>query len=659
MTPDSDKNWQLLKLAKERMDSAYSHDEQNRSEGLKDLEFLALDQWPENVRKQREAEDRPVLTLDKLNQHKNQVVNDIRQANIEIKAIPSEDGDADIAEIYTALMRDIQHQSHASHAYSHAADGAVSCGIGHFRFTTDYVKDRVFEQEISIKAIPYHLACYWDPAATDPVKTDAEWLFVTEFMPIATFEGRYPNAAIQDFEAPRQETDDASGVHWKTDDGVLIAEYWWKEPVTKKIVAFEDGAVLDMTDREAEIPMESEIHGAVIGERDAKGWKIMQALISGAEILEGPNEWAGNHFPIIPVCGPEIHLEDTTVRMSLIRAARDAQQLYNYWRSAAAESIALAPKSKWLLTPAQIARFTQDWNVAHIASRPYLLFNPDSKMPGHPKREDPPSPPAAMWQEAALVTEDIKAATGIYDASLGARSNETSGIAIRRRKEEGDVATFHFSDNLERSLEHAGTVLVDLIPRIYDTKRAIRIMGEDKEPMVAQINWPTVNEWGVPISVGNDLTRGRYDVRVTIGPSNTTARVETRELLIQYAQADPQALPAFRDKLAAALDFQGSQEVAERFKRMVPPELLSPEEREQNQDPNAAQQQQQMAMQQQMLEVKVREIMAEIMKDEAQAKKLIAEAQQTELENAAMQQQHALEDAAKQDVAQQLVEQGF
>lgn len=306
-------------------------------------------------------ESRPCLTLDHLNQFKNQVVNDIRQAKIALRAVGVDNkSDPDLAELMTGLMRDVQYQSGASHVYAEAANGQVSCGIGHFRFLTAYADDQVFDQELKIECIPYPLSVYWDPAAYKPDRSDAEWCFVTEFVPEGTFKSRFPDARMLDIDAPRDS--DGSEFYWASRDGVLVAEYWKKVPQKRRLVAFEDGSSFELSPDEDVSPLEA-VHGPIRGEREAVSHRVEHYLLTGAEVLEGPNEWAGRHIPIIPVIGDEIRLETECVRKSLIRAARDGQQLYNYWRSAAAEMIAMAPKSKWLLTAKHIAEYKNQWDT--------------------------------------------------------------------------------------------------------------------------------------------------------------------------------------------------------------------------------------------------------------------------------------------------------
>jgi hypothetical protein len=575
----------VLREGKKRLDIAWNYDKDNRDEAIKDLKFLSLDQWPESIRQQRNREGRPCLTLDHLNQHKNQVVNDIRQAKIGIKAVGVDDKtDPHLAEIYSSLMRDIQYQSSAQHVFAAAANGAVSCGIGHFRFKRQYMPGS-FDQELKVALIPYPLAVYWDPASIEPDRSDAMWCFVVEFIPTDSFESRYPKARKVDIDVPK---DNDAGLYWATNDGVLVAEYWCKKPSKRRLAAFEDGSVLDITDLSAKelsfLPPVAKDGKGNPREREDDGFKVEQSLLTGAEVLDGPNEEPGQYIPIVPVIGSEIHLERTTVRMSLIRGGRDAQQLYNYSRTAAAELIAQSPKSKWLATATQIGEYKPEWDKANLDPKPYLRYKPDPAAGGPPTRIPPPEPPAAIWQEAQLAVDDIKAATGIYDASLGARSNEQSGVAIERRQREGDVSTYHFSDNLERSLQHAGRVMIDLIPKVYDNQRVVRLMNEDDEHDFEPINTMIMGVDGEPQML-NDLSQGRYDVRVSIGPSFTTQRLEAVDSMIAYFKADPEALPVARDIFVKNMDWPGAAEIAERFKRTIPPQVLGPDEQPEQQQP--------------------------------------------------------------------------
>ena len=222
-------------------------------------------------------------------------------------------------------------------------------------------------------------------------------------------------------------------------------------------------------------------------------------------------------------------MKSKVTRSGLIRFSRDPQQLYNFWRSAAAEAIALAPRAPFLATPAMIAKFKGQWDSQNTVSRPYLLYEPDPDAPGgRPMREPPPDIPAALVQESSIASDEMKATTGIYDAALGARSNEISGVAIRARESQGGVSALHYQDNLMATLNHLGKVLIDLVPKIYDSERTVRILHEDESHEPVRINVPVMGVDGKPMLL-NDLSQGTYDVRVKIGPSYATRRSEAAE----------------------------------------------------------------------------------------------------------------------------------
>lgn len=569
---------------RKRLERAYNHDKTNRDEAMSDMRFLAGDQWPEYARQARV--NRPMLTVNKLPQFLHQVTNDIRQNAPVIKATPVDGkNDPQLAKVYDGIISDIQYRSSAKHVYSTAAYHAAACGIGHWRIATRYMEDDGFDQEVTIELIPYPLAVYWDPASVKPDRSDAMWCIVVEMMPTDTFKEKYPNATPQSVDAIRSEgtlsSSSSSSIFWSAGDHVLIAEYWCKKPVKKTIAAFESGATLDITGYDAirlyQIQM---LLGKIIKKREADGYKIEQSLVSGADILSGPNEWPGRYIPIVAVIGTEIPLETMTLRHGLLRNARDPQQLYNFYRSAAAEHIALSPKSPYLVTDDMIGKHKSDWDTLNTRNRPYLRYTPDPKAPGNkPERVAAPEPPQALWQEGQMATEDIKATTGIYDASLGAKSNETSGIAIKRREEQGGTANFHYQDNLQRSIEQCGRIMIDLIPKIYDNERQARLLAEDGTEQFIPINKVMYDDNGEQVMM-NDLSQGRFDIRVTIGPSYATKRLEAADAIVELMKAlPPELAPILADIAVRNLDIPDAQEAAKRIKAMLPPQaLLDPDQ---------------------------------------------------------------------------------
>jgi hypothetical protein len=576
----------LLSEGRETFDDFREHDNHNRETGLADIKFArGGEQWPEDIRKQRELDGRPCLTINKLPAFLRQVVNDARQNKPSISVHPVDDNaDVETADIIGDLIRNIEYTSDADVAYDTGVECATSNGFGYWRILADYSYDDSFEQDLKIGRIRNPFSVYGDPYSTAADSSDWDGAFVTDRLSKAQFKRQWGDKAEVDWD----DTDAWGGDIWRNDDGVIVAEWWKREHVDKPVylVGPQDGAdgqvyVLGKTDLESPDVAALLESGMLVvrQERTAKSCKVTQRFMSGAEILE-TREWPGKYIPIIPVYGDEFDIEGKVYRRSLIHDAIGPQQMFNYWRTSATELVALAPRVPFI-GPKGAFKSDKGWNTVNRVSHPYLEYDGAQS----PQRQMLDSGAAAgSLQEALNASDDMKAVTGLYDASLGARSNETSGRAILARQREGDVSTFHFSDNLARAIRHTGRVLIDLIPHYYNTARIIRVRGEDGTERAVQINQaaPKTNDEGQPVQdeAGNvvmalhDLTKGKYDLTVTTGPSFTTRRQEAAAEMTELIRAFPQIAPLIGDLLARNLDWPGADEIAERLKRMVPKEAL-------------------------------------------------------------------------------------
>lgn len=598
----------IVTEARERIQDSWDHDKDNRRDAASDLRFLAGDQWPYDVRRARDAAGRPMLTINRLPQFVRQVTNDIRQADLSIKVAPEDDkSDPMVARIFDGLIRQIQYQSSAQHVFSTAAEHQAACGIGWFRIVTEYAEDSAFDQELRFKSIRNPLSVYDDPAAIEPDRSDAMWRAIVEVWPQSAFKAKWPKAAETSVDKPND--GNGNGFFWSTADTVRVAEYWTKTPYEKTIALMQDGTTLDITGFS---DWSMQMLPPIQRTRQQLCYKVQQYIVSGTEVLEGPHEWLGTNIPIVPVIGAEVPLDNRTFRYGVIRFAKDAQQLYNFYRTSVAESIALQPKAPYIVTTKMIAEHKAAWDGAHRNNKPYLPYTPDEKAPGmKPQREAPPAIPAALIQEAEVASDDMKATTGIYDAALGARSNETSGVAIGRRQQDADAANYHFIDNLRRSLEHAGRMLIELIPKVYDNERVIRLMGADDQEQFVPINKSIKGEYGEDIIV-NDLSVARFDVRVSIGKSFSTQRMEARESMLDFIKMLPDAAPFVVDLLAKNMDWPGADDIAKRLRNMVPPQALADPNQPPPPPPNP---------------MDDPTVAAEVQLKQAQAQKVMAEAQ--------------------------------
>jgi hypothetical protein len=547
--------------ARERFKLSHDAEAENREWQLDDLMFARMgEQWPLHVRKQRELDGRPCLTINRLPAFARQVVNDARQNKPAIRIRPADsDADPKTAEIFTGLIRNIEQSSNADVAYDTALESAVYTGVGYFRIDTDYAHEDTFDLDILIKRVANPFTVYGDPLSQAADASDWRFGFVTEMLPTEDFHSRYgKETQASDWSADGDDKDSL----WRNEDSVRIAEYWEREEYTKPIVALSNGQVISAEQYKQHQDLWLAQGVRVTGERDTRCYRVTQSLMTGTEVLE-KNNWPGKYIPIVPVYGDEINVQGKRYFRSLIRDARDSQMMFNFWRTASTELVALAPKAPFI-GPRGAFDGDSRWQSANTKSHPYLEY--EGSIP--PQRQPFAGVPAGALQEALNSSDDMKSILGIYDASLGARSNETSGRAIMARQREGDVSTFHFIDNLSRAIKYAGRCLIDLIPAVYDKPRMLRVLGEDGSVRNVAVN-------GQPDEYGQvyELARGKYDLVVDTGPSFTTKREEASNFLLETIRANPATSPLLMDVAVRNMDFPEAEKVAKRFAAMLPPAI--------------------------------------------------------------------------------------
>ena len=560
----------IIKDALEAFDKSAEHDAHNRTAFEDDIDFSLLEnQWPERVRRDRELEGRPCLTVNKLVSMGRQVVNDARKNKPGIKVLPVDDqADPDTAEILNGVIRNIEQSSNAEVAYDTALEHAVFGGFGYFRINTRYSSDDTFQQDIVIERVSNPLSVYPDCYASSADSSDWNYCFVTDSMTKAAFEKAYPGAEQSDWAGEAWQN---MASPWLDGEFVQIAEYWTREKSKKSILLLSDGMVIEADDYEKNREAFDALGLQVQGQREVDSHKVRQRIMSGAEVLETV-EWAGKYIPIVPVYGAEVNLKGKRHFRSLIRGAKDAQRMFNYWRTTSTELVALAPKAPFIGRKGAFETDAAKWATANTQSHAFMEYDG----PEPPQRQPFSGVPAGALQEALNASDDIKTVMGIYDASLGARSNETSGKAIIARQMESDNATFHFVDNLSRAIRHAGRIMIDLIPQVYSVPQVIRIVGEDGEPDMKRVNQEVTEQQEDPqtgemreITKIYDLTVGRYDLTVSAGPSFASLRQEAANQMIELIRAYPDAAPVIGDLLVKNLDWPGADEIADRMRKAM------------------------------------------------------------------------------------------
>ena len=589
----------ILTVARARLDLAVSSLSESREDEIDDLRFYAGSpdnqwQWPADVLATRGAVQgqtinaRPCLTINKLPQHVRQVTNDMRQNRPGAKVIPVDDkADVAVADIFNGMIRHIEYISDADVAYDTACENQVSYGEGYIRLLTEYCDADSFDQDIKIGRVRNSFSVYMDPLIQDPTGSDAKWCFITEDVTKAEYERLYPDATpISTLQSLG--VGDQSISNWLNEDTIRIADYYYVD-YDKATLNLYPGNMTAFAgtpeDKELKI-----VYGKPIRSRESDRPKVKYCKINGYEILE-EREWAGKWIPVIRIVGNEFEVDGRLYVSGLVRNAKDAQRMYNYWVSQEAEMLALAPKAPFIGYGGQFEGYEEKWKTANTNNWPYLEVNPDvtdgqgAVLP-LPQRAQPPMASSGLLQAKAGASEDIKSTTGQYNASLGMGSNERSGKAILARQREGDVGTYHYGDNLARGVRHVARQLVDLIPKIYDTQRIARIIGEDGETKMIKINPDQpepvnqiVNEEGIVIEKIYNPGVGKYDVVAITGPGYATKRQEALEAMAQLLQGNPQLWQVAGDLFVKNMDWPGAQEMSKRFAKTIDPKIMADDDK--------------------------------------------------------------------------------
>jgi hypothetical protein len=545
-------------------------------------------QWDDALLKQREIDKRPCLTTNKVKQHNRQITNDARQNKPSIRVYPVDSGaDKKTAEVFNGIIRHIEANSNADTAYDIAAEFAVDAGLGYWRVTTDYAADDSFDQEIYIKAVPNPLNVYLG-RHTEPDGSDAKRGFVFEDMPKEEFEAKYPDCEPMGWPSD-------GGSDWMTKDTIRVAEYFKIIEETDTLCAGPDGETFKLSDIEDQALQKAIKANESIQKRKVAVKKCKWYLIAGDQILDR-RDWLGKYIPIVRVVGEEVEIDGKIDRKGHTRALKDAQRMYNYWSSAGVEYGALQGKQPYIAAAEGVAGYEKYWDNLNTSNLPYLPYNSvdasGNTIP-MPQRQMPPVTAPMYMEGMRVASEEMKMASGQYDASLGQKSNETSGRAIMARQREGDNATFHFTDNKARAIRYTGKILVDLIPKVLDTARIVRILGEDGADDVAHID-PGSN---VAMRQDKDMSGaikeiynpsvGRYDVTVAVGPSYGTKRQEAFEALTEMSSRNPQLMAVAGDLVMKAADFPMADQIAARLEKTLPPGLADPKDGQQPIPPEA------------------------------------------------------------------------
>ncbi len=590
------KDEKIVKEAMRRFDICATVENDCRLRFIEDIKFANADsdnlyQWDETTRNARgygTIDERPCLTINKTRQHCLNIINDAKQNKPSVKVKPVGNGATyDAAQVYEGICRHIEYISNAQAAYDTATTFQVQGGIGWIRLATDYpdYNDQSFDQEIFIRRVKDPLTVYLDPDIREADGSDARFGFVFDDMSREVFCDKFPKHKDLATRSPL----DVSGV-WLRDDQVRVAEYYRVVESDDKIVSYVDWQTGNRTTSNKS-KMDAEDYKKAIDdpqtkERDIMDRKVEWYLIAGDKIIER-STWAGRYIPLIRVIGEETNINGQLDRKGHTRAMKDPQRLANYWYSAATEHVALQSKTPYVGPMSAFENLETYWDSANTVNHawlPYNQYDDKGQKLEAPQRQPPPVMPEAYIKGLMLASQEIKEVSGQFEADLGMEGNEKSGIAIQQRQRQGDNATYHYIDNLGLAIRFLGKQLIDLIPKIYDTQRIVKIMGEDGVEHEVQID-PNAQQAFQAQQMENQQviqsifnpTVGRYDVEADIGPAYATRRQEAFQAISQIIKESPELTSVIGDLLFKAADFPMADKIAERLKPKSGP---TPQEQE-------------------------------------------------------------------------------
>ena len=600
----TERETKIISKAKRRFKECENWEAQARERFEYDFKFANGDthnkyQWDNDLVLSRELEDKPCLTINKTKQHNLMIINDAKQNKPGIRIRPvGDEATYDGANIYQELVYHIEYISSAENVYDSATTWQVEAGWGYWRVVTDYISDKTFDQEIYIRRIKDPRSVYLDPNINEIDGSDARFGFIFEDLSKDLFKQQYPKWG---YIAGTNSTLGNQSDLWLTQNYVRIAEYFYKEEVKDKLVTYttEDGnqtiaKVSDLDDVQKILYKEIKKNKALwqtynFRERAVVSEDITWCKIAGDRIIE-EQKWLGKYIPIVRLVGTETVIDGQWDCKGHTRALINAQQMYNYNTSANVEYGALQTKAPWIASTQAIEGYEEYYKTANRSNYSYLPYNgmdDDGNQIAAPTRPAAPQASPAYVQQLQIAQNEMMMASGQYQSQLGENENAKSGVAINARQRQGDRATYHFVDNQAIAIRFTGKILIDLIPKVYDTPRVKKILAQDGSRMNVKIDVDAetglkdVGDPNQPLMDNGQKVKeyifnpdfGMYDIQADTGPSYATKRMETAEALIGIAKADENFMRVGGDILFKNLDFAGADVLSLRYSNMIPPNV--------------------------------------------------------------------------------------
>lgn len=539
---EHDRHEALQTLAKERFKQTYEAHRED-FESCADVQtFIAGDQWPQGIARDRKAHDRPCLTLDHLNQYVRHVVNAglLQSRDVRVLAMSGE-ADEKVGEILAGMIRQITQTSTSKVAYETGLRHACQIGFGYWRVKVQAIP-KTNLMEMTIRKIKDPRMVLMDPFCEYPDGRDAHYCFVLSKLTATEFKAQYPEA-VEAGASSWHSMDTSQTLPWIGEGSMVVAEYYYRDP---------DGTMR---------------------------WAV---LCPNWVLSEGVHH--GDVMPIIRSVGEEFEVDGKERKRGMINgSSMDAQRAYNYASSAFIEAVALAPLAPFVAAEGQIDQYRKEWSEAHRVPRAVLPYTPVS-LAGQPVPPPQRSEPAGIpqgWQGMMTnLISDTQMIMGLSQPStLGTGGAPVqSGAGINAQQEPGEINTFHYHEHWHMAIEQTGRVILAMIPHVYTQAQAVKITGDDGamntamlNPQQAQTMVEERDAYDKVLSTSYNPTIGRYDVAISTGPSSASKKMEANKLLMTVVNANPDIMKIAGDLIIGSFDMAGADVLAKRLKAQLPP----------------------------------------------------------------------------------------
>lgn len=631
-------------------------------------QFVLGRQWKQDEEDMLQTFKKVPLQFNKLATLVNTLLGEQQQNTPQLDVRPLSTCDEQTAEIRAIITKDIMLSTDAKTVYQQAASQAFTGGFGAYMYDTYYKSQDSWDLEICLRSCKDPTRYFWDISADDVCKTDGMHAGYYYRMSRAKFRAVHgkdiEEKILKDANVTQSEEEialvsepgrvpDGDQFSWADDDSITILHYYKRTYVKDTLYKMSNGKTLNQDemgelilksqefvqkmqqseqmqpDMFGEMPQQnmgegSEINGEWItlyddGEpvriedkRPVKKSKIMHYHIAGDYILE-KSEFPSEDLPIIFMDQHSFYQKDgKQVCRPFIIDCIDAQRYLNYLGTQSAFILKVSRYDQFMMSK-QNARGLDTQKIWTDPSNIQgALYYDESPSGAKPEQLMPPELSRSLMEQYQRAQDDLYTSTGMYPARLGQQGTEVSGAAVDARTRQGNNPTFVAFNSVSRAVAGGGKIANQMVPRVYDTERVIRLLNPMNGESLITVNKQS-DEYGALIE--NDIRKGSFEVILQAGPSYEGQKSQALESLNGIIQADPQLFSLIADLYAENLPLANTIEIKNRLKTLVPPQIIEagktgkmPPPQQQQPDPQQVLAQQDMQIKQGQLQLKQQEI---------------------------------------------------